>query len=188
MPIDVEAPFVINAVRAKARNLKAHACFFDTASDDIEADLFAHLWEAGLKLPPEQFAEPAFIQTILNRKAVDLLRHQMSGKELARRDTESLDVVLGIDEDGISQTAADALPSREPNIVDEVGFQIDFSERLSALSNTLRMITGKMREGHSHADIAREMKLSRKEFHRKYATSIQKSVFPEWYAKLRKIS
>ena len=188
MPIDVEAPFVINAVRAKTRNLKAHVCFADTASDDIEADLFVHLWEAGLTLPPEQFAEQAFIQTILNRKAVDLLRRQMSGKEVARRDTESLDVVLGADEDGISQTAADVLPSSSPSIVDEVGFQIDFSERLSSLPDEIRMVVEKMRDGYNHAAIAREMNLSRKAFHRKYAILIQKTIFPGWHAKSRKVS
>ncbi len=161
MPIDIEAQFVINAVRAKTRSLKAHVCFSDTAPGDIEADLLVHLWEAGLKLSPEQFAGPAFIQTILNRKAVDLLRHQMSGKDVARRHTGSLDVVLGVDEDGFSQTAADALPSRALNSADEVGFQIDFSERLSVLSDTLRMIVEKMREGQSHAEIRPKNGLSR---------------------------
>lgn len=80
MPIDIETPFIISAARAKARSLKFYRCFLDKDFEDIEADLFVHLWKTGLTLPPEQFADIPFIHTVLNRKGVDMLRRQMSQK------------------------------------------------------------------------------------------------------------
>lgn len=185
MPIDIETPLVISAVHAKARNLKTHPCFWDKDSEDIAADLFVHLWETGLTLSPERLVDTSFIHMMLNRKGVDMLRHQMSKKELTRHHTKSLDTITGEDEDGNLQTMADILSTHAPSVVDEVAFRIDFSERFSALPNDLRAIAGKMLQGRNHADIAREMKLSRDAFHRRYATLIQKIIFPEWYAKIK---
>ncbi len=187
MPIDIETPFVLSAVHAKARNLKAHNCFSDRDFEDIEADLLLHLWEVSLRLPSERFAEPSLIITILNRKGVDMLRHQKSKSEQARRKTKSLDAMIDVDEDGNPLTLMDTLPACSPRTVDEAVFQIDAAARLSALSNELRMIVGKMRQGYTHADIAREMNLSRDAFHRRYVTLIQKTIFPECYAKNRRI-
>lgn len=187
MPINIETPFVISAVRAKARKLKAHTCFFDKDFEDIEADLFVHLWDAGLALPSWLFTDAPLIRAILNRKGVDMLRHQMSKKEMARHATASLDAVVGMDLDEKPQTLADALPFCAPCIVDEVAFRIDFAERLAALSDDLQTIVEKMLQGRTHADIAQEMSLTRSKFHRTYATPIQKLLFPEWHAKVRGI-
>lgn len=186
MPIDIEASTIISAVRAKARSLKIHSCFLDKDFEDIEAALFVHLWKTGLTLPPDRFADMPLIHTILNRKGVDMLRHQMSQKELARRETESLNAATDTDEDGYARTLANTLPSRAPSIVDEVAFLIDFDKRLSALPSNLHAIVEKILHGRSHADIAREMGISRDRFHRRYATLIQKMLFPEWYARIKK--
>lgn len=187
MPIDIETPSVMRAVRIKARKLKTYVCFLDKDFEDIEADLFGHLWKTGLTLPPGRSVDVPFIHTILNRKGVDMLRRQMSLKEVARRDTESLDAMFVADEDGNPQTSADTLPSRTPSLIDEVSFHIDFADRLSALSSELRIIAGSMLQGLSHADIAREMHMSRDAFHRKYAVPIQKALFPKQYVKIKKI-
>lgn len=186
MPIDIETPFVRSAIHAKVRKLKTHSCFLDKDSEDIEAELFVHLWKTGLALSHERLVDTPFIHTILNRKGVDMLRRQMSQKELARRDTESLDAVTGADEDGNLQTLADILSIRAQSIVDEVAFHIDFAERMTALPDDLRAIVEKILQGRNHADIAQEMNLSRDAFHRRYATPIQKMIFPEWYAKIKK--
>lgn len=95
--------------------------------------------------------------------------------------------MTGSDEDGNSQAFGETLPTRAPSIVDEVVFHIDFGERLAALSADLRVIVEKMLQGLNHADIAREMSMSRDGFHRRYATPIQKTLFPEWHAKIKKI-
>lgn len=186
MPIDIETPFIVNAIRAKARQLKAHTCFSNKDFEDIEADLFAHLWKIGLAFPPGQLIDAPLIHTILNRKGVDMLRFQMRKRELARHNGESLDAITSKDENGYSLTLGDVLTTRDPSIADEAAFHIDFVERLSTLPCELRVIVEKMMQGRNHADIAREMNLSRDTFHRKYATRIQKTIFPEQYAKTRK--
>jgi RNA polymerase sigma-70 factor (ECF subfamily) len=117
MGIDQLAPdvhvFTSRLIRRKARQLAAKENFSPSDRDDIAQDLWLHLLERLEKFDPEKGTIFAFIQTVVERKTVSILRrHTAAKRDICR--CSSLNLSIRAD-DGTRMELASTIAENAPD-------------------------------------------------------------------------
>ncbi|MGC1276555.1 MAG: sigma-70 family RNA polymerase sigma factor [Planctomycetaceae bacterium] len=164
---DLTGGFAARFIRGKARRLARHAAFRGQDAEDLQQDLSLAVWQAASSFDPGIGDWEAFVATVVERRAAQLLIALRTEKRLAGQAAQSLDVTV-TDGDGLEVSFASQIPEEQRAALtrsltdqDRVELRLDLETLLESLPDDDRQLLRDLAE-HSQREVAAARGVSRR--------------------------
>lgn len=163
---ELSSGFAVRCIRRKAKQLVGRAGLTNSDRDDLEQDLTVKLLEAFSKFDPDIADWKAFVKTVVERHAANLLREQRAEKRSASRQS-SLHTIVDHDEFGIPTTLGDSFTEHEHDArtgadsrgdIDLLELREDVATVIASLPEDLREICDRLKHDGAR-QVARDLNM-----------------------------